>query len=120
MRVIVTAQGNDLNSEVDQRLGRAPSLLLVETETMTPTFFENRPSLNLSQGAGIQTAQNIVQHHPDVVLTGNCGPKAFRVLEAAGIKVVIGVKGLLMDTVRRYLKGDFEVAGQANVAPHWE
>jgi predicted Fe-Mo cluster-binding NifX family protein len=28
--------------------------------------------------------------NPEVVLMGNCGPKALRVLKAAGIKAVVG------------------------------
>ncbi|MCU0596375.1 MAG: hypothetical protein MUC98_13065 [Desulfobacterota bacterium] len=36
----------------------------------------NTQSLDLAQGAGIQSAQNVMIHKPHVVLTGHCGPNA--------------------------------------------
>jgi predicted Fe-Mo cluster-binding NifX family protein len=80
---------------------------------------ENSQNLNLPQGAGIQAAQNIAGCNPDSVLTGNCGPKAFRALQAAGIEVVIGVKGTIKEAVQDYLNGKYEPTGEANVEGHW-
>ncbi|MFO7784567.1 MAG: NifB/NifX family molybdenum-iron cluster-binding protein [Thermodesulfobacteriota bacterium] len=119
MRVAVTSMGNDLSGEVEQRFGRAPWFLLVDPETMEFEAVENTQSTNLPQGAGIQAAENISRHNPAVVLTGNCGPKAFKVLQAAGIGVVVGVKGKIEDAVRAYARGDYQSAGEANVEGHW-
>jgi predicted Fe-Mo cluster-binding NifX family protein len=80
---------------------------------------ENNQSLDLPQGAGIQSAQNVLPHKPEVVLTGNCGPKAFRVLQAAGIKVVVGVTGKIVDAVKDYMDGKYLAATEANVEEHW-
>jgi predicted Fe-Mo cluster-binding NifX family protein len=119
MRIAFTTQGTDLDSEVDSRFGRAPRFVVVDTETMLFDVLENKQSLDLPQGAGIQSAQNILPLKPDVVLTENCGPKAFRVLQAAGIKVVVGVKGKITDAIKDYLKGEYTAAAQANVEGHW-
>jgi predicted Fe-Mo cluster-binding NifX family protein len=119
MRIALTTGGNDLDAEVDARFGRAPKFLLVDTETMSFHSVENPQSLNLPQGAGIQSAQNILAHNPEVVLTGNCGPKAFKVLQAAGVKVVVGVKGKAADAVNAYLQGKLVAAEVANVEGHW-
>ncbi|MBN1102242.1 MAG: NifB/NifX family molybdenum-iron cluster-binding protein [Deltaproteobacteria bacterium] len=119
MRIAVTTQGKGIDEEVDSRFGRAPRFLLIDTETMSSQVVENAQSLDLPQGAGIQAAQNILSHKPDVVLTGNCGPKAFRVLQAAGIGVVIGVKGKVADAIRDYLDGKYRAATEANVEGHW-
>jgi predicted Fe-Mo cluster-binding NifX family protein len=61
----------------------------------------------------------VANHEPEVVLTGNCGPKAFKTLQAAGIKVVVGVSGKIEDAIQAYLRGEFEHATQANVEGHW-
>lgn len=119
MRIAITAQGVTLDSEVDSRFGRAANFLVVDTENMNPLVVENTQSLNLPQGAGIQAAQNILLHKPDAVLTGNCGPKAFRILQASGIKVVTGVKGKVSDAVKDFLEGKYMPATNANVEGHW-
>jgi len=119
MRVIITSQGDDLESDVDPRFGRAQRFLLVESDTMSFKVIENSQSLNLPQGAGIQAAQNVLAHDPHVVLTGNCGPKAFKVLKAAGVKVVLGVKGKVRDAIEAYLQGKYQPATGPNVEGHW-
>jgi predicted Fe-Mo cluster-binding NifX family protein len=119
MVIAVTAQGNDLQGEVDPRFGRAKHFLLVDTETMGFEVVENRQNLSLAQGAGIQAAQVVTNHGAEVVITGNCGPKAFKTLEAAGIKVVVGVSGGIGDAIRAYLRGELQPATTANVEGHW-
>jgi predicted Fe-Mo cluster-binding NifX family protein len=119
MRIAVSTQGNDLDAQIDSRFGRAPKFLVVDTETMRFDVIANTQSLDLAQGAGIQSAQNVLVHKPDVVLTGNCGPKAFRVLKAAGIKVVVGVKGRIADALHDYMNGKYLEATEANVEGHW-
>jgi predicted Fe-Mo cluster-binding NifX family protein len=119
MRVAISTQGPDLNAEVDPRFGRARNFILVDTLTMKHEVIENTQSLQLPQGAGIQAAQNILAHHPEVVLTGNCGPKAFRVLQAAKVKVIVGVKGTISDVLRDFVAGKYAPAANANVEGHW-
>jgi predicted Fe-Mo cluster-binding NifX family protein len=119
MRIAVTSAGNDLSGEVDPRFGRAPRFLLVDPETLEYEVVENTQSLDLPQGAGIQAAENLAKRKPAVVLTGNCGPKAFKVLQAAGIGVVVDVRGKVEDAVKAYVRGDYRTAGAANVEGHW-
>jgi predicted Fe-Mo cluster-binding NifX family protein len=119
MIIAVSAQGNDLNAKVDPRFGRAQIFLLVNTENMSFELINNSQSVNLSRGAGIQAAQNIAKYKPDAVLTGNCGPKAFQALQAAGIDVVVGAKGTVAEEVRLYLEGKYQPSKEANVEGHW-
>ena len=119
MLIAVTSQGKDLAGEVEPRFGRAKHFLLVDSETMHLQVVENHQSLNLPQGAGIQAAMNVIIHEPEVVLTGNCGPKAYQTLNAADIKVVVGVSGRIEDAIQAYLRGEFEHAKDANVEGRW-
>ncbi len=119
MRIAITTGGMDLDADVDSRFGRAPGFLVLDTETMSFRRVENHQSLDLPQGAGIQSAQNVLAHQPDVVLTGNCGPKAFKVLRAAGVKVVVGIKGRVADAINAYLEGKVQPTEEANVEGHW-
>lgn len=119
MKIAVTSQGEDLQAEVDPRFGRASNFLVIETDTMSLKVVRNGQSFDLPQGAGIQAAQNIVPHKPNVVLTGNCGPKAFKALRAAGIAVVVGVRGKVGNVVKAYLEGQYEPVNEPNVDGHW-
>ncbi len=119
MRVAVTCHGTDIGGEIDPRFGRAPRFLIIDTETMDVEVIENKQSLDLPQGAGIQAAQNILAAKPDMVLTGNCGPKAFKVLQAAHVQVVVGVKGKIVDALKALLAGEVRPAEEANVEGHW-
>lgn len=119
MRIAVTSEGETLESRVDPRFGRASVFLIVDTETMAFEAVKNNQNLNLPQGAGIQAAQNVIQQNPDAVLTGNCGPKAFKVLQAGGVEVVVGVQGKVLDAVKAYMGKEYEPTSEANVEGHW-
>ncbi len=83
----VTAD-NGLNSLIDARFGRTSGFLIVD-DANEPQYISNEQNLNATQGAGIQAAQNVANTGAEVVITGNCGPKVFRVLSAASIKAQV-------------------------------
>jgi predicted Fe-Mo cluster-binding NifX family protein len=76
-------------------------------------------SLDLPQGAGIQAGQMIVKNKVDALITGNCGPKAFQVLQKAGVKIFTGAGGSVRDAVLQYKKGELKQAQNPNVEGHW-
>ena len=119
MKIAVSATGSDLSAEVDPRFGRAVYFVVVDSDTMDFEAVENKQNLDLPQGAGIQAGKAIVNSGASVLLTGNCGPKAFAVLKQAGIEVVVSVKGTVMDVVTAYKRGDLKPTDEANVEGHW-
>ena len=76
-------------------------------------------ALNAAQGAGIQAAQTIVKAGAEALVTGHCGPKAFRVLAAAGIKVYNTDASTISEALTRYRAGQLTEATAANVESHW-
>lgn len=120
MKIAVTAQGADLNAAVDSRFGRARYFVVVDTETQKSTAVDNGINLNTAQGAGIQAGRNVVELGIQTVKAGNVGPKAFRVLQADGIKVLLCPDGITVEeTVECLKRGDLKQADQANVEGHW-
>lgn len=119
MKIAVSANGPDLEAQVDPRFGRAPFFLIVNPETMEFDVVPNQPNLQASQGAGIQSAALVARHRPAAILTGHCGPKAFQTLQAAGIPVVVGVEGPVRKAVQNYQAGKLSFANGPNVASHW-
>jgi predicted Fe-Mo cluster-binding NifX family protein len=119
MKIAVTSQGEDMNSEVDPRFGRAKRFIVLDTDTGEHRVVDNTQNLNAVQGAGVQAAQAVVELGVEAVLTGNCGPKAFRVLETAGIKLYLGVEGEIRDAVAKLEAGEYKPADNYNVEGHW-
>ncbi len=86
MKVAVTAQGKDLEAQVDEHFGRAPYFVVYDLENESFEAMEN-PAATEARGAGIAAAGFLAEKGVKLVITGHCGPKAFSVLKAAGIKV---------------------------------
>ena len=104
MKIAVTATDKDLAAAVDPRFGRCPYFIIVDPDSMEFQIVENLQNLNLPQGAGIQAGKTIADNKADVLITGNCGPKAFMVLEQAGVKVITGAGGTVAEVVEKYKK----------------
>ncbi|MDZ7816838.1 MAG: NifB/NifX family molybdenum-iron cluster-binding protein [Planctomycetota bacterium] len=85
MKVVVTSTGPDLDSQLDERYGRASYLLSVDTESMEFAAHDNSANMKAMQGAGVSTSQSVMDMEPDAVITGSLGPKAFAVMQNTGI-----------------------------------
>lgn len=118
MKIAVTSTGPTLESQVEARFGRCAYFLLIDIKTMDLEAVEN-PNLSLGGGAGIQSAQLLSEKRVTVVLTGNCGPNAFRVFGQAGIQVIVGVHGPVRQAVEQYQSGILTAASGPNVASHF-
>lgn len=119
MRIAVTSTGKDLSSDMDLRFGRAEYFIVVDPESMEYEVVENRQNLNLPQGAGIQAGKTIVDNHVDVLITGNLGPNAFKVLKNAGIRIMIGTEGSIRDVILKYKNGELKSFQGPSVEGHW-
>jgi predicted Fe-Mo cluster-binding NifX family protein len=119
MKIAVTSTGQDLDSPMDPRFGRAAYILVVDPDTMTYEVLDNAENVNAFKGAGIQAATMVSDKHADVLLTGFCGPNAFKTLEAANVKVAGDVSGTVREAVAAYVDGRIEPVSQPNAQGHW-
>lgn len=119
MKIAVSAVEASAEALVDQRFGRAKAFMLFDSDTNTWQPLENTTQLNAAQGAGIQAAEMLARSGVGVVLTGHCGPKAFRTLSAAGIEVFTEVNGTVSEAVDAYLSGKLTAASGPDVEGHW-
>lgn len=118
MKIAVSATGPGLDADVDPRFGRCQYFIIVDPDTMQYEAIENS-NLMASGGAGIASAQTVANKDVQAVLTGNCGPNAFQVLEAASIELVTGVSGSVRHAVERYRAGGLRPASRPNVDAHF-
>ena len=117
MRIVVSAQGDNLDALASPVFGRCPVYIFVDSETMQ---FEAVPNPAMSQGggAGIQAAQFVVNQGAQAVLTGNLGPNAFDVFQAANVPAFLVPEGTVRQAVDAYNMGRLQPMGGANVAAH--
>jgi predicted Fe-Mo cluster-binding NifX family protein len=119
MKVAFTTSGNDLNAPLDPRFGRATQFLIYDTETAETVVVDNNQNLNATQGAGIQAAQNLAASGAEALVSGNCGPKAFRVLTAANVAVYSTAAATVAEALELFKSGKLEQLNTANVEGHW-
>jgi predicted Fe-Mo cluster-binding NifX family protein len=119
MKLAISSTGKNLDSNLDPRFGRAAYFIIVDAETMDFEVVGNTQNLNLPQGAGIQAGKTITDHHVDALITGHCGPKAFKVLQSAGVKIFTGAGGKVTDALEQFKKGELAAASEADVEGHW-
>jgi len=106
-----------LDADIDPRFGRCQYFAIGDTDTMKFEFIENS-SMAAGGGAGISAAQTIVDKGVKAVLTGNCGPNAYQVLEAAGVQVITGVSGTVKQAINDFKAGKLKAASQPSVKAH--
>jgi predicted Fe-Mo cluster-binding NifX family protein len=119
MKIAISSSGTTLDDDVDPRFGRARYFLVFDTASGTLESVENRQNRQAAQGAGIQAGQTVAATGAMVLLTGNCGPKAFKVLEQAGITVCVKVEGTVRQAIGDWKAGKLAPAATANVDGHW-
>ncbi|OAT79521.1 NifB/NifX family molybdenum-iron cluster-binding protein [Desulfotomaculum copahuensis] len=117
MQVAVCAQEGSPDAAVDPRFGRCQCLVLVNREN---NYWESiaNPGINSSGGAGIQTAQTLVDRRVEAVLVGRIGPKAMAVFQRAGIKVFGGITGTVRESIDLYHRGKLPLLDGANSIAH--
>jgi len=119
MKIAITSQGTDLDAMVDPRFGRAAYIIIVDPETLESEVLDNAANVNAFKGAGIQAASMISDKGAAILLTGYCGPNAFRTLAAAKIQVASDVTGTVREAVQAYNEGKLTIAAEPNVDGHW-
>ncbi len=83
------------------------------------TVVDNAQNLSASQGAGIQSAQTVAATGAQALISGHCGPKAFRVLGAAGIAVHTSDAATVKEALEQFRAGKLQALRDADVDGHW-
>jgi len=117
MKLVVTANGTDLDAQASPIFGRCPTYIFVDTETMAFEAVEN-PAIGAPGGAGIQAAQFVVERGAQAVVSGNIGPNAFGVLQSAKLPVYVFRGGTVREAVEAYKSGELTVSGGASAKAH--
>jgi predicted Fe-Mo cluster-binding NifX family protein len=123
MKIVVSANGMDLDAQASPVFGRCPAYIFVDPESADenhPMAFEavDNPALGAAGGAGIQAAQFVVERGAKAVVSGNVGPSTFGVLQAASVPVYTFGGGTVRQAVEAYKAGELATAGGATSRAH--
>ncbi len=118
MKIVVTAKGVDLDSEVDPHFGRAAYLLVIDPDSFEFEAIDNSENVKAFKGAGIQAATMIHEKGAGALLTGYCGPNAFKTCQAAGIEVINEVGGTVREAVASFKNGELKISEGPNTEGH--
>lgn len=119
MKVAISSSGNTLDSTLDPRFGRAAGFIVCDTEAEGFEFKDNTQNLNAAQGAGIQSAQNVADTGAEAVITGHVGPKAFKALDHANIRVYLSESGTVGEALERLRSGELKPVDGPDKDGHW-
>lgn len=119
MKIAISSRSGKLTDPIDSRFGRASYFIIYNLEDDSYEVLENSQNLNATQGAGIQAAMNVINSDATALLTGHCGPKAFRTLATGEIAIYCDVKGSIEDAITSFKENKLTVADSADVEGHW-
>ncbi|MGE0074060.1 MAG: NifB/NifX family molybdenum-iron cluster-binding protein [Sphaerochaetaceae bacterium] len=119
MKVAFTSSGDTLDSAFDSRFGRAEKFIIYDMENETFMVIDNGQNFQAAQGAGIQSAQHVVASGAHALVTGHLGPKAAKVIFAAGIAAYHADAKTVGEAVSMYKSKALKPMRDADVEGHW-
>lgn len=119
MKIAIPARKDSLESEIDERFGRAKGFIVFDTDTGQYKWASNTQSVQSTQGAGIQSAKNVIDSGAEVLIAGNVGPKAYSILKASGVEVYICDLMTVAAAIDAFKTGKLKKASGATVESHW-
>lgn len=87
MKVAISTDESNLDALIETKFGRSPGFLIYDTVSAAMKYLSNDQNADSSQGAGTKTAEMLLDEDIESVISGHLGPKAFRVLDSAGIHI---------------------------------
>ena len=111
MLIAIASEGMELDSLVAEKFGRTPYIIFYDTEKNTFESLRN-PYANVFGGAGIQTAQFIIEKNVVAVIISEIGIHPLRVLESAGVNVYTSLRIHVKETVDQFVEGKLSLIRQ--------
>ena len=111
MLIAIASEGFNPDSLIAEKFGRTPYIIFYDMEKKTFEFLRN-PYANIFGGAGIQTAQLIIEKNVLAVIISEIGLHPLRVLECAGVKIYTCPKIQVRKVVDQFVEGKLSIIEQ--------
>lgn len=114
MKIAVPADGPSLEARVQNKLGVAPYLLVVDPDDMSFEVLDGPPP-SIGPGAGVQALSIVLGKGATVILVGYISPSISGPLQKHGIEVVTSVSGSVREAITKYTCGGFDLAEKGDL-----
>jgi len=114
MKIAVASKGKTISLRVDDRFGRCPYFLVLDTQSMTTEAIEN-PGQSEKNAAGIRACQMLIAEDIDAVVVKNIGHNALVTLTGAGIDVYTVVSGTVSAAIEKVKRGELAAVERPTV-----
>lgn len=101
MKIAVTSSGPSAEAAMDDRLGRCPYFVIMDSQNRTVQTVRNEAA-DVSSGAGTKAMQKLLDLGVEVVITGHIGPNTAALLSEANVRAVTGKSGKVSDVLAEY------------------
>ena len=110
MKIAISAEKNNIESEVSEVFGRCRYFIVAEIEggNIKQTEAIENENIKKAGGAGVAAVQVIVAKDVEAVIAENIGPRAMDVLRQFNIKAYAG-KGIVKDVLQDYIEGNLKL-----------
>jgi len=107
MKIVFTTKGENWDSPMDPRFGRADMFVVYDEENDKLEIIKNNETEAMEHGAGLQSAKKVLDLNPDIIITGNgAGQKALEVLKHSNAKMYTGAGEMSIKEAYEAFKND--------------
>lgn len=117
MKIVVSARGESLDSELDPRFGRAAGFVRFDSETGSADYLDNSAQQDSTRGTGVEAARMIAEAGAEALITGQLGPNAAQVLGKSGVKIYACSRGTVREAIQALQENGLEELGEEDVRP---
>jgi predicted Fe-Mo cluster-binding NifX family protein len=114
MKIALASRGKTISSHIDDRFGRCPYFLVLDTTSMTIETIEN-PGLKEKNVAGIRACQMLIDKNIDAVVVKNIGHNSLVTLTGAGMDVYTVASGTVNAAIKKVKRGELTTAERPTV-----
>lgn len=105
MKVAVTSSGPSTDDLMDDRLGRCPYFIIMDTDDGEILSVANKAA-DASSGAGTKAMQALLDLGVEAVITGRIGPHASALLDEVQLKAFTGRSGNVGQVLNDFRAGN--------------
>jgi predicted Fe-Mo cluster-binding NifX family protein len=118
VKIAFTTSGDTLNSSMESRFGRARKFIIYDFDSETFEVIDNEKSMDAAEGSGIQAAYAVAGKGVHGLVTGQCGPKAYRALYTAGVWIYHTDASTVTEALSKYRLGKLPLAESSDADSH--